>query len=218
MKLDPEHPMITGAIRYLLDVYNTGKQGWDIVPYHVDQAPHAPWWEYREIYDGWGNPNLEIVGWLYHFPHGPLEFREKITEHAVQYLLERSPLNDAHELLCALRMLEYVPEEIAEQVIPQVDEMLTRCVSTDPDKWKEYVLMPLQVVNTPEARYYPLLKESIRDNIEHLLVEQQKDGAWHPVWNWGQHEEEWEQAKEEWKGILTLDAIRSLKRFGAMTK
>lgn len=215
LQLDPEHPMVAEAIRYLLDVYDTGKQGWEIVPYHVDQAPHAPWWNYRDLYDGWGNPNLEIVGYLYEFPHGPLEFREKITEHAVQYMLERSPLNEFHELLCALRMIERMPDEDLAQVLPKVDEMVSSCVSTDSSQWKQYVLTPLQIVRDEDSRYFSQFQEYIQTNLKHLMSNQQADGAWHPVWSWGQHEEAWEEAKQEWKGLLTLDAIRSLKRFEA---
>ncbi|MGZ9583955.1 hypothetical protein [Paenibacillus marinisediminis] len=213
MKLSAEHKLIQDAMTYVLDQYDTGRQGWEIVPHAVSSAPHAPWWTYRELHNGWGNPNLELVGYLYEFPYGPLEFREKITEHAVSYMTEESPLDDFHELLCALRMAKRVPSEVLEQMRAQLDDMVHRCVKTDPAEWLQYSLTPLEVVKGTNSPYYEKYKDSITANIKHLLAQQQEDGAWHPVWSWGQFEEAWQQAKEEWKGIITLNTLRDLNTF-----
>lgn len=214
IKLPVEHPLVQGAMTYILDQYDTGKQGWEIVPHHIDEAPHAPWWTYRELDNGWGNPNLELVGYFYEFPYGPIEFRASITEHAVQYMTEESPLKEFHELLCALRLADRVPSEVLEPMQAAIDQMVGQCVQLDPAKWQEYCLTPLDVIENKSSRYYEQMKGSLAANVEHLLAQQQDDGAWHPRWSWGQHEEAWLQAKEEWKGVLTLNAMRSLRTFG----
>ena len=47
-----------------------------------------------------------------------------------------------------------------------------------------------------------------------MLTENQgEDGAWEPNWSWYQFEEVWPSAKEEWKGVLTLNALRTLRNF-----
>ncbi|MCG7409080.1 hypothetical protein MH117_16805 [Paenibacillus sp. ACRRX] len=216
VNLPVEHPLAADAITYLLDAYQTGKQGWNIVPDEVDEHPRAPWWDYRDIYDGWGNPNLEIVGYLYEYPHVAMEFREKITEHAVQYLLDRSPLNEFHELLCTLRMAARLPQEELEHIRPQIETMVQQCVVVDPEAWNGYCLTPLQVADSPDSPYYEQFAAILPTNLEFLIRQQQPDGAWHPAWSWGQYESEWPQAKREWQGVLTLQALRTLRAYGLL--
>jgi hypothetical protein len=41
---------------------------------------------------------------------------------------------------------------------------------------------------------------------------------WGITWSWGQFEEEWETAKEEWRGWLTLEYLRILRSFDHIEK
>ena len=47
------------------------RQIWPIVPPEVDDAPHAPWWNYENSAETFGqflvNPRAEIVGYLHEF-------------------------------------------------------------------------------------------------------------------------------------------------------
>lgn len=219
LKADRSSPLVSGAIRYLLNTYNTAQQaGWDIVPPEVESAPRAPWWDYNAAHDGWGNPAVEIVGFFYEYSDiVPAELLDQLTQHAITYINETSSRKDFHELLCCLRFAELVPKSVLREVKPALDEMVNNCVTTDPSQWNGYCLTPIQVAESPNSIYYSQLSGSALLYLEHLLSKQQEDGAWSPTWGWGQFEEVWPQAEREWKGVLTLEALRRLKAYGIVS-
>ena len=91
--------------------------------------------------------------------------------------------------------------------------MVKANVTVDPDKWDSYCLLPIQVVNSPRSDFYGLFSDIIPANLDYLVEKQTTDGCWEPTWAWGQFEEEWETAKVEWSGCLTLDYLKVLKAF-----
>ena len=48
------HPCVGAGVRYLLSAYDANAQIWPIVPPEVDDAPHAPWWNYDGTEKGFG--------------------------------------------------------------------------------------------------------------------------------------------------------------------
>lgn len=219
MKATSSSPLVSGAIRYLVETYNTTQRaGWDIVPPEVETAPRAPWWNYNAEHDGWGNPAVEIVGYFYEYSDIiPAELLDQLTQHAITYINETSSRKDFHELLCCLRFAELVPESVLRQIKLTLDEMVNNCVTTDPGQWNGYCLTPIQVAESPNSIYYGQLSESAGLYLGHLLSKQQEDGAWSPPWGWGQFEDVWPQAEREWKGVLTLEALRRLKAYGIVS-
>lgn len=212
-------PIVKDAIRYLIDTYNRAQRaGWDIVPPDVELAPRAPWWNYNAAHEGWGNPAIEIVGYFHKYADlVPVNILNELTQHAITYINEGSTRKDFHELFCCLRFAELVPESVLREVKPVIDEMVMNCVTTDPDGWNGYCLMPLQVAESPNSIYHEKLGDSVKLNLGHLLAKQQANGAWSPTWSWGQYEDVWAKAEQEWKGVLTLDALRRLKAYGIVT-
>ncbi|CAM4261663.1 hypothetical protein L1N85_18190 [Paenibacillus alkaliterrae] len=219
VKAARQSPIVQGAIRYLIENYNTTQNtGWDIVPPDVETAPRAPWWNYNASHDGWGNPAIEIVGFFYAYSElVPAALLDELTQHAITHINKKSTRKDFHELLCCLRFAELVPNSVLHAVKEALDEMVNNCVSTDPSQWEGYCLTPVQVAESPESLYYNQLKESGEQYMGHLLTKQQEDGSWSPPWNWGQFEEVWPQAEQEWKGVLTLEALRRLKAYGIVS-
>ena len=64
-----DHPLVVGAMRYLLDTYDSSALAWPFVPPQVDDAPHAPWWQYdADLSQYLANPRAEIVGYLFDYP------------------------------------------------------------------------------------------------------------------------------------------------------
>src|SRR3712207_6265951 len=45
LKAPAGHPLVRGAMRYLLESYDHERQRWPIVPPETATAPHAPWLE-----------------------------------------------------------------------------------------------------------------------------------------------------------------------------
>lgn len=209
---DESEPMVQRAIHYALKAFDEEKMGWEIVPKEVETAPRAIWWNYGGDWP-WGNPSAEMTGLLHHYKGlVPDDFLEKLTTHAISYINEEAT-NDFHELQCLVKLMKELPAEEAEKIDDRVREIANHSVTTDPDKWQDYCLLPLQVVTSPSSFLYEDFKEFIPANIRHLASNQAEDGSWKPTWTWGRYEDVWETAKQEWSGVLTLDNLRVLSAF-----
>ncbi|GKV54953.1 hypothetical protein NCCP2222_09000 [Sporosarcina sp. NCCP-2222] len=212
---DDSNQMVERAVHYMLQTFDEQQMGWEIVPKEVETAPRAIWWNYGGDWP-WGNPSADVIGLLHHYRKlVPDDLLHKLTAFAVDYVCQLTA-SDHHEIQCIVRMMDALPETEANRIAGKVNELLIANVTTNPDKWSGYCLLPLQIVTSPESPFAELFKDSIPANIEHLLSTQDEDGSWKPAWAWGQFEEEFQQAKMEWSGVLTLDHIRVLHAFGIL--
>ncbi|MCG3086861.1 hypothetical protein [Sporosarcina cyprini] len=212
---DASNEMVQRAVRYVLETFDEERMGWEIVPKEVETAPRAIWWNYGGDWP-WGNPSAEMIGLLHHYKTlVPEELLGKLTDFAVEYVCQLTA-SDHHEIQCIVRLMDALPESEANRIAGKVNELLVANVTTNPDKWSGYCLLPLQIVTSPDSPFADLFKDSIPANIEHLLSTQDGDGSWKPAWAWGQFEEEFQRAKMEWSGVLTLDHVRVLHAFGIL--
>lgn len=200
------------GIRYLLNTFNQEKKGWQIVPRAVENAPRAVWWNYSEEWE-WGNPSAEIIGLLHHYKElVPTEFLADVTSYAINYMNNLTAY-EQHELLSFIKLYNQLPEHEQAAIFEKLSEIVQASVTTDPEKWDSYGLFPLQVVASPSSEFYNLFPEVIPLNLAYLVRNQTNNGYWDPNWSWGQFEEEWEFAKEEWRGVLTLANLKTLRAF-----
>ena len=71
---------------------------------------------------------------------------------------------------------------------------------------------------TPLSPLADLLADDLQVHLDYLIDQQTLDGTWEPTWNWGEsYPADWAQAKEEWRGILTLDMLIALHAFDRLT-
>ena len=214
---DESEPMVQRAIQYALNTFDQKKMGWEIVPKEVETAPRAIWWNYGGDWP-WGNPSAEMTGLLHHYKGlVPEDFLEELTAHAVTYIKVEAT-NDHHELQCLIKLLKEFPADEADKIRSRVQEIARHSVTTDPGKWDDYCLLPLQVVSSPTSFLYEDFKNIIPVNIQHLITNQAEDGSWKPTWAWGRFEDVWETAKQEWSGVLTLDHLKTLRAFNAISE
>ena len=52
LQVPADHPLVRQGIAYLLERYDESRQVWPIIPPEVEDAPHAPWWDYAEQRSG----------------------------------------------------------------------------------------------------------------------------------------------------------------------
>ena len=108
-----------------------------------------------------------------------------------------------------------LPENFQQSLILELDRLLSTCVVTDSSKWSGYGLRPIQVADSPDSIYLIKLQKSVEENLDYEIDHQDDSGVWLPVWTWqGEFPDEWETAKKEWTGIITLEKLLILKRFG----
>ncbi len=216
------HPLVQGAMRYLLDMYDAERHVWPIIPPNVDDAPHAPWWGYSDdLAESWGgflvNPRAEIVGYLHDYAElVPEALRNQLTREVVVYLHTHGDEIGMFDVLCYVRFAatSSLPGATRVQVIEALKPIVDRLVVKDPAKWEAYVLTPLEVVTSPASPFAGMLAKEVALNLDFEIEHQQPNGAWSPKWTWGDlYPDAWPQAKRDWSGILTLRTLKALRDF-----
>ena len=221
-----DHPLVRGAMRYLLHTFDPAAMVWPIIPPHTDDAPHAPWWTYGEdVAASWNgflvNPRMEIIGYLYDYapPGLPAWVRERLTAAAVTYLDEHPDKIQMFDLLCYNRLVKTraLPDDTRTTLIAKLMPLVDKLVVKDPAEWEKYNLMPLQLVDAPDSSFAAVLGDVIAQNLDFEIAHQGDDGAWHPKWSWyGLYPDTWPTAEREWAGVITLRTLKTLRSFGRL--
>ena len=220
---DEETSGLPAALAYLVDAYDVEKERWPIISPGVEEAPHAPWWDYeasRESFRGfWANPRASVVGYLWQYRKlVPSPFVEEALRSAVADLMAYAQHMEMHDLVCFVDLLETpaLPEETFGDLLDRLRRAAARSTVTDPAEWNGYNLKPLTVVRSPDtplaAAFAPAIIEA---NLDYLLASQGEDGTWRPNWSWEFVDgAAWATAAREWTGVLTLRNLQTLRAFG----
>ncbi|WP_025028020.1 hypothetical protein [Caldalkalibacillus mannanilyticus] len=226
IQISKEDQMLVRALEYLLKSYDESLQRWVSVSSNVNNYPHAPWWhvheegEHSEFTPTWGNPSAEIIGYFHQYDGTfPNDFLERLKNSAVDVILGYSSEIEMHEILCFLRLVERLEAPHSTTIMEKLKKSLPQVIGKSPDEWENYSATPLTFVHSPNSPLMSVLDHDlIEKNLIYLISKQLDDGSWEPNWEWGQYHESWEQAKIEWKGILTLQNLRILDAFDKIEK
>lgn len=217
--------IVRRGITYLLASYDSEHQWWLPVPPQVEDAPHAPWWDYHaqieRMHDvqGWANPCTEVVGYLHAYQQlVPPQFLEDVTQLAMTHLHAMPEAIEMHALVCVQRMVQMLPEPHRRTAWEKVRRAVPLVVETRPEQWASYSLPPLIFAPTPTSPVADLLDEPIQLNLDYLIEQQSPDGSWTPNWSWGEHAEGWQRAEREWRGYLTVQALKQLRDWERIEK
>jgi hypothetical protein len=221
-----DHPLVLGGLAYLLASYDPAAERWPIISPEAETAPRAFWWAADGLADRFGhfalNPRAELLGvlWRYASPVR-VSWLEQLTTTVVTEIEQRTaPLAD-NDLLCALRLAAtpQLPAALRARLDAHLRQAVAAAVITTPARWGDYVLRPLEVAPAPDAPYADLFPEAIQANLDYLIDTQGADGAWTPVWSWAPLDAvAWTKAEREWKGVLTLAALRELDAWGRVAR
>lgn len=214
---------LPAALVYLMDNYNVETGRWPIISPAVEDAPHAPWWEFAasaaNFRDFWANPRASVVGYLWQFRKlVPSPFVEVTLRSAATDLLTYAQTMEMHDLLCYVDLLatEDLPGEMRENMIDKLRRVVARSVVMDPAGWNDYNLKPLTVVHSPQSELAAAVPPATLDaNLDYLIDAQAPDGTWPPNWSWEfVNAGAWAAAEREWRGVLTLRNLATLRAFG----
>ncbi|MGC9335102.1 MAG: hypothetical protein ACP5JJ_13190 [Anaerolineae bacterium] len=221
-----KHPLVRDAVSYLMHTFDADDHVWRVVPPETNDYPHAPWWHdeegsLRHTFDGFlVIPRAQIVGLLHHFAANvPEQWLEKVTERTISGVetIEALGTGGGDDLAYALSLAEEeaVPERYRERLLRRLRAVVPRAVSQDPTEWDTYCIHPLKVVHKPASPVAHLLEESVQADLDYQIERQTPQGTWDPVWTWGgAYPQAWEQARQEWRGHLTLETLTILQAFG----
>jgi len=210
-------PMVVAGLRYFEQTFDRSIGGWDPTGSLADQSPHAPWWNYEPVSGRLSamkrsNPGAEIVGYLHLFSTAvDPEFLKEATDMALTTFEELSGGMEVHSMMCFMRLAEMASGAISDRLEPGLRRGVHSVVSGDPETWRKYGGRPLWFAPTPKSLLADELADSIQLQLEYEVTSQQNDGSWQPNWEWGQYLDDWEVAKVEWSGYMTLRNLLILK-------
>ncbi|MBM7585149.1 hypothetical protein JOC86_001691 [Bacillus pakistanensis] len=211
---------IRKAIQYLEKTYDVDRKGWFAVSKEVNDYPHTPWWHFNEkegltvIDYSWGNPTAEILAYLYQnrqFVH-MLNIDDLVIT-AISKLENKVDFQSEHELYCYVKLHEVLPNELKNRLEAPLKKGVQQLIQLDESKWNEYVPTPLDFVKNPAQNDFGIPTEKIEKNLDFLLEELVEKGKISPSWGKSFYGEGFENAYEEWQGVLTLDALIILAHF-----
>ncbi len=231
--LPVDNVMIQNAVKYLLNILDTEYFYWALSSEYVNEAAHAPWWAYKRA-EKPNAPNPEdhsgflftamhkmsisgqIVGYLNKYEkHVPeeliLQLNSKIGERINDGILDLSsddPSDILYTILNWEKSYEFYPKGLKEMIMRKIENAYKLFFEDEKDidekKASWLAPHPLSIL----AKLYPEKLDRLYDK---EIEKQTDDGAWWPEWKWGQFENEWPNAKQEWAGRLTTDCLIALK-------
>jgi len=216
-----DHPLVRAGIQYLIDAYDHHLKGWHMLPPEVNEHPRASWWNYdpekagKDLLEHWSNPSAAVVANLHRYSESvPSDLLQEVTGRAMSILEAISGKFEGNDYLPFIELAEALSEPRSTIVWEGLKRHARAAIVTDPTKWTDYNIRPLWAVPEPASPLMEVLAGSAHAHLDFEIDRQQPDGSWHPFWSWGQFEAEWEVAKVEWQGQLTVKLLRSLKAFG----
>jgi len=223
VRADEDTPGLPAALAYLVDVYDVERERWPIVPPEVEDAPHAPWWSYEDAEENfrgfWANPRASVVAYLQQFHRlAPSPFLEGARQAVVDDLMRYSQHMEMHDFLCFLTLLETpsLPRETYESVLDKMRRALPQSAVLDPNEWGGYGMRPLDAVYMPKSPLAGVIDDAILSaNLDYEIDCQQSNGCWAPNWSWDFIDSDaWAAAEREWRGVLTLRKLLTLRAHG----
>ncbi|MCC7407068.1 MAG: hypothetical protein IT442_03295 [Phycisphaeraceae bacterium] len=214
-----DHPLVQRGIRYFLDTYDSATRCWMDVPPAVNNAPHAPWWHYRDdeprrMDRCLANPRAEITAYLHeHAELVPGTFLRELTETVVQHLNTLADAMEMHDLLCYIRLAETkrLPESLRETIMPKLRRAVDATVAREPSQWLSYGLRPLDVVESADSPFASQLDDVVQANLDFEISRQEDDGAWPLNFSWGDvYPQAAQKAAIEWRGRRALQLLQTL--------
>ncbi|ADB35780.1 hypothetical protein Kfla_6789 [Kribbella flavida DSM 17836] len=153
------------------------------------------------------NPTAGLVGRLHElgFEH---PWRDQAAEWCKAELTKGLP-TEGHALLETLHFLEHQPDVDLDQIrdwLPKVS--FYRADAADPS----YGVTPLHFAPAPDSVWRQLFSDAqIEAHLDRLVADQQSDGGWAITW-----EPPSAAATLEYRGIVTVDALRTLQAYGRL--
>lgn len=221
-----DHPLVRGAVGYVLESIDPETLTWRVAPLDVNEHPHAPWWHdedgslARTFDDYLVIPRGGILAYLYHYaglvPPGFLAEVTQVTIADIKGMDEAQFGGGGDTLVYTRKLAEApgLPKQVNDYLVQRVCELADTIVARNPGDWSQYCAPPLKLAPTQDSITAQVLADCIPAHLNYLIDQQSPEGYWDVTWSWSDYPDVWEVAKVEWRGILILEALTSLKSFG----
>jgi hypothetical protein len=226
LECQPDHPMVSKAVGYLMRTFDEKARIWPATASNANDHPHAPWWHDENgslgrVFDGFRIiPRALITGLLQHYSTlVPAGWLDGITEETVRYIETVDILGEGGgsdlEYAINLAESENLPGHYAVRLKTRIRKDIPLVVVREADQWESYCITPLRIVPTPTSFGVDLIRDDLQRHLDFQITHQAPEGCWQPTWSWGgMYAEVWKQARQEWCGKLTLQTLIQLEAFG----
>ncbi len=201
--------MVTKTCDYLVSI-TTKEGGVPFVLPSVRDYPRAPWWETEDQPPASLNPTAAIAALLH--KHGvDHAWLGPATDYCWRQL-EAMDQTNPYEMRAVVPFLDFVPDRRrAEEVFARIGHKILdqNLVALTPTSEVD-THTPLNFAPRPESLARQLFSDSVIEaQLDALAASQQEDGGW--PFNWLA----WNPAAAlEWRGIVTIEALGTLRAFG----
>ena len=208
----------SSAIKYFLNHFKEDGCYWAGVYENVKNEPHAPWWRVDKIeppnLENWANPSAEISGYLFKFQKlVPEKIIRQLTKKIFDVLGQSDTIPGLlYNLMCWERVLDYLPERITEILKSRIERTYNSFKPLTQDKLNEIRIFFL--TKSPSDSLNHISEKEVENLLDLEINLLKANGGCIPGWNWGMFEDEWEKAKKEWIGKMTIDLLITLKNYG----
>ena len=220
-----DHALVQNAARWLVTACSDALV-WRVVPPDTNDHPHAPWWhdEDGSLARTFGDflliPRANVVGGLQRLRRlVPAHWLDAITEATVSAVeaAEALGIGGGSDLEYVARMARApgLPAAHQTRLHACLRAAIPRAVVRDRTKWSSYCVTPLGAVPSPDAIGSDLLTEPLAEHLDFVVAQQTEEGTWDPAWSFD-YPAAWRHAHTEWRGILTLKTLQSLRAWGAL--
>jgi len=185
----PNHPLVAGALQYLLETFDHDRNVWRLVPRDTNQHAHAPWRHDENaslapaLDDYILIPRARIVAHLHVYtsrvPADWLTTLTKATVESSESVADDASLGGGNALRYSLELAESkgLPRQSKHRVLPRLRRLAEIIVERDPRKWGEYCATPLKIAPRPAAAAADLLHNDLMRNLDCVIETQASDGA-----------------------------------------
>lgn len=216
-----DQPIVQKAIDYLVGTYDWEHNYWPATYENVNDEPHAFWWHVDKLTPPdeirWPNPSAEIVGYLHRYASlVPANLLDEATRRA-EANLNSSPIitgeaPQKYNVMCWERAAKWLPESLGTAVTAAIRRTFATYDTIQAGTFDE--LNILHLAPTPDAILAQVAPDVIQQALDDEIDNQADDGGWWPGWHWGQYEDVWPIAKQEWAGKITVDTLHTLQNYG----
>lgn len=199
-------------VSYYESVYIEDLGRWRMVDEEVNKYPRALWWNYETVDSfSYGNPNPEIIGFLYQNMKylKKLNINKEINK--VLKYIDTDFTNEAsmHSVLSMLHFYKKMDSDIKYLIKDKLLNIINSELEKVSGKWHKYGLEPYKIAIIDKSFLDTRLNE-YKQNLE-FNKNKIEEGLIVPNWRWYQFKEVFEECKMEWSGYLTFNILKALR-------
>ena len=184
---------------------------WEQVPKSLEDYPHPFYWSYHPDIKFTPNPcAVAASALILHGNPSQIKLGNRIAERCIDYILHNEDYMD-HDTYCLQRIFIAVKDSLPDKIHTSMNKRIIETACTDESKWLSYFAQPLDLIDSPDSIWYPLLKAAIPANLDYWEKNLNADGYWIANFGWDNAPAGW---SNNWLGYIAVKRVKILKAFG----